>query len=177
MSTEDYTNTIEQRVRELFDSVKNKGENKEPSPPPIPVKQKDDNSVAFLLVVLGLLVIGFFIAVNKKDGSFFSNLPNVSRWTDSFGENQQVSNLDYLKSEYERLDEAAGKIWERTKWNSDHMILLATVNNHNLAVLQQNLPKSELIFINEDFTISRMPNRIKLDPADEKFIKKFVRSK
>jgi hypothetical protein len=83
--------------------------------------------------------------------------------------------VDSLKAQYDKLDAAARKIWDRTKWNSDRMTLLATVNNHNLVVISQNYPKTELIFLNEDWTINRMPNRIQLDATDQAFIQQFVR--
>lgn len=83
--------------------------------------------------------------------------------------------VDLLKKQYENIDLAAQKIWERTKWNSDRITLLATVNNHNLVVQQQNYPKSELIFLNPDWTINRLPNRIALDAADQEFLRRFLR--
>jgi len=83
--------------------------------------------------------------------------------------------VDALKAQYDKLDAIAHKIWDRTKWNSDRMTLLATINNHNLVVTQQNYPKSELIYLNDDWTIDRLPNRIQLDPVDQAFIQQFVR--
>lgn len=84
--------------------------------------------------------------------------------------------LDVLKKQYENVDLAAQKIWEVTKWNRDRMTLLATLNNHNLVVMQGNHPKSELIFLNSDWTINRMPDRINLDQSDQDFIKKFLKN-
>jgi hypothetical protein len=39
------------------------------------------------------------------------------------------------------------------------------------------MPKSELIFINGDWTIDKIPNKIHLDQSDQEFLKKFLRVK
>lgn len=137
-------------------------------------KQTDNNGV----VVIGLLfMIGAccFALVNSK---------NVNVWPKSQTPvyNQQSSWMNQpsaapvdLKTQVDKLTDATKKIWERSKWNSDRLTLLATINNHNLVVTQQGLPRSELILLNSDWTIDKMPNRIQLDPQDQAFIKQFLR--
>ena len=99
----------------------------------------------------------------------------VNPWQNPTTNQPLEQKFELLKKQYENIDTAAQKIWERTKWNSDRITLLATVNNHNLAVQQQNLPKIELIFLNSDWTINRLPNRIALDSNDQEFLKKFLK--
>lgn len=102
---------------------------------------------------------------------------NPNNWQNPSVTTQPLeAKVEQLKRQYETIDAAAQKIWERTKWNSDRITLLATVNNHNLVVMQQNLPKTELIFLNSDWTINRMPNRIQLDANDQEFLRRFVRT-
>ncbi len=88
--------------------------------------------------------------------------------------NSDVTTIAELKKKYEAIDSAAQKIWERTKWNNDRIVLLANVNNHNLYVIKENLPKTELIHLNADWTIDRLPDHIALKPEDQEFLKKFL---
>jgi len=148
-----------------------------------------------LFVVIFVLVLGGFWVFKLKSGGLVSlaqpqqqqwgypqSYPQIP-WTNPQVQPQQQwtvppSNdpqIEMLKRQYETLDAAARKIWERTKWNADRMTLLATINNHNLVVQQNNLPKTELILLNEDWTINRIPDRIKLDNADQEFMRQFLR--
>jgi hypothetical protein len=105
----------------------------------------------------------------------WSNLPiqqPQQQWTLPPSNNPEI---EMLKRQYETLDAAARKIWERTKWTNDRITLLATINNHNLVVQQNNLPKTELIFLNADWTINRMPDRIQLDASDQEFMRQFIK--
>jgi len=67
------------------------------------------------------------------------------------------------------------KVEKRSRWNSEILTLISILNNHNLAVSQNGYPRSEYIYLNEDWTIDRMPNRVKLDPKTRAFLQKFVR--
>lgn len=138
----------------------------------------NNNNPLFLFAFVFVLVVGIFVAYKFKtvtipnqtfQSPFQSNLSPLSQQS-------QPSDIEVLKRQYEAIYGATTKIWERTKWNSDRMTLLGTLNNHNLVVIQNNYPKSELILLNSDWTINRIPDRISLDPTDKEFLKKFVRN-
>jgi hypothetical protein len=157
----------------------------------VPVKNNNTNVILGVIVlVLGLAVFSVYRSKTTQQASAWqNNQPSLFQQQPMNGPGlfpQQNVNphmnvltteqkLEVLKKQYENVDLAAQKIWDVTKWTRDRMTLLATVNNHNLVVLQNNHPKTELIYLNSDWTINRLPDRISLDQSDQEFIKKFVK--
>lgn len=65
---------------------------------------------------------------------------------------------------------------KRQQITSDKLTLVAIVQNHNNYVIRQGLPLNEIIYINGDWTIDRMPNHISMTPEAEEFLKRFVKA-
>lgn len=130
---------------------------------------KNNDSRTLLLAVVILVAVAVMVGYSKfKAQSTWSQYQQPqSQYQQSFA-NSDAQKVDLLT-------QAVKKIWDRTKWNSDRLTLLATINNHNLVVVQQSLPKSELILLNPDWTINKMPNRIQLDPQDQAFLQQFLK--
>lgn len=168
-----WTDDVEKEVKEFKESLQKNGRQ----------EMKINQNHLFLFSTIVLLGLGVLFAFKIKTDQLnqSNSIVNNKEWVDApnlitpKSPQTNISSLDDLKKQYEAIDLAAQKIWERTKWNSERMTLLATLNNHNLLVLANGHPKSELIFINPDWTINRLPDRIKLDSADIEFMKKFLR--
>ncbi len=150
---------------------------------PVIVQQQQPISPTWLFGLALLLVIGVYTAWQFKNQNVsqpWAQQPSQQNQSNQQWYPQQQyqptteQKVDALKIQYDKLDAAAHKIWDRTKWNTDRLTLLATVNNHNMVVIQHGYPRSELILLNPDWTINKMPDRIQLDPADKEFLKQFV---
>lgn len=147
----------------------------------------NNNNLAFGIIILMLVAGCYFAYTYKAKTSVLPNpqtnwqnmssstYPNISQPQPWANTDNTAAEIEALKRRYDAIYGATAEIWNRTKWNTERMTLLATLNNHNLVVIQQNLPKTELILLNDDWTINRMPDRIRLDAADQEFMRKFIR--
>lgn len=186
----DWLNDLEQNIKDTLD------EKTTPVTQAIGIKSEEKTSerhnfmenitknenTTIVMIIIALAAITYFVWQNKQQNMFADsspmNIPNknlqdyssVPPWY-----NKQLEPQDELQRKYEAIDAAAKKIWERTKWNTDKLILLSTINNNNVSVMQNNYPKSELVYLNPDWTISKMPKAIKLDEEDRLFLQKFLR--
>lgn len=164
-----------------------------PKLPEKPEERKNDmdeifnkkNMPVLLLVALAIVIITWFNYQEKLNNQFSNNMQMPGQITDlnqvpPWYQNQNnntpsINNSPTLDKKVELLTVGTQKIWERTKWNTDSLILLSIINNNNYFVLKNNYPKSELIFLNSDWTINKMPTAVQLDDEDKEFLRKFVR--
>lgn len=142
------------------------------------------NMPVLLLVALAVVIITWFNYQEKVNNQFSSNLqlPNqmtdinqVPPWYQNNNNAPSINNSPTLDKKVELLTIGTQKVWERTKWNTDSLLLLSIINNNNSFVVKNNYPKSELIFINSDWTINKMPTAVQLDNEDKEFLQKFIR--
>ena len=90
--------------------------------------------------------------------------------------NARQQNLEYNYPRYNAPPEQkVNPIEKRSKWNTDAITLMGIVNNHNLSVAQNGFPRTDYIYINEDWTIDRIPNHVRLDEKSKEFLERFVR--
>lgn len=165
-----------------------------PKLPEKPEERKNDmdeifnkkNMPVLLLVALAIVIITWFNYQEKLNNQLSNNMQMPGQITDlnqvpPWYQNQNnnnapsINNSPTLDKKVELLTVGTQKIWERTKWNTDSLILLSIINNNNSFVLKNNYPKSELIFLNSDWTINKMPTAVQLDDEDKEFLRKFVR--
>ena len=78
--------------------------------------------------------------------------------------------------EYRQTQQMVQKVWERTKWTTDRLTLMAMLTNHNTAVAQYNYPKTDYVYLNPDWTIDKMPKHLNLDTEDRAFLQRFMRA-
>lgn len=165
---------LEQQIKGAFEQQKEIPQQVIPAPlPVIPKTAPKDDKTNFMFIFIIIMFVGVFMAWKAKANNpsmTWSNINPISPATNSVEQR-----LELFKKQYNNLDEATNKIWERTKWNSDHVTLLGILNNHNIVVLQQNHPKTELILLNKDWTINRLPDRVQLDAQDKEFLNKFLK--
>lgn len=153
------------------------------------VNMNTNNNFAFGLFIIVLLVVGGVAAWFVKESQKTAQLPAPSMHQNpnyypqlsqpSFPQSNSTTDqkVDLLIRQYQLLAQTTQKVYERGQWTQDRMRLMGTINNHNLAVVQGNLPRNELIYLNEDWTISRMPDRIYLDAETQEFLRKFIRAR
>lgn len=163
-----------------------------PKLPEKPEERKNDmdeifnkkNMPVLLLVALAIVIITWFnyqeklnnqLSNNMQMPSQITDLNQVPPWYQNNNNTPSINNSPTLDKKVELLTVGTQKIWERTKWNTDSLILLSIINNNNSFVLKNNYPKSELIFLNSDWTINKMPTAVQLDDEDKEFLRKFVR--
>lgn len=172
---------VEQELRNVIGPAKSKAK----------VNMNTNNTnVTFIIFMSFLLIIGGAAVWYVKEGqkalptpqyqnqyqnpNYYPQLNQPNYPQPSNDLNQKV---DALIRQYQLLSQNTQKIFERGQWTQDRMRLMGTINNHNLAVIQGNLPRNELIYLNEDWTIVRMPDRIYLDAETQEFLRKFIRAR
>ena len=139
--------------------------------------QSQDTRVFLLFAVL-LLAAAMMIAYQRNQPAVpYLEPPKQQQQQRPVEPTPEKFNHNYTQVDQrlDRLESGFKAIWDRAKWNSDRLTLLATIHNHNMVVVKNSLPKSELILLNSDWTINRMPDRINLDAQDQEFLKRYLR--
>jgi len=114
-----------------------------------------------LVVALTLVLIG---AVMHSKGYFDSlTKPSYSQST----QGQKLNPMMY--------DHLVRKVEKRSRWNSEMITLVSILNNHNIAVAKHGYPRSEYIYLNSDWTIDRIPNRVNLDEEQTAFLRRYLK--
>jgi hypothetical protein len=138
-------------------------------------------NVPFLWIGALVLAVVTWFNYQSKINNQYVNQPSTGStdiaqstppWYKNNAEQKESVSAD---EKVETLKLAVQKIWDRTKWNTDRTILLSIVSNNNNYVIKNNYSKSELIFLNSDWTINKMPTVLNLDEADKEFLKQFVK--
>jgi hypothetical protein len=133
-----------------------------------------DNAVGlFLLACVVLLAAMFYSHVRNQQSFQAEQLQQREQLPQQ--QLPQENNRTQVDQRLDRLESGFKAVWDRSKWNSDKVTLLATIHNHNMVVIKNALPKSELILLNSDWTINRLPDRINLDQQDRQFLEKYLR--
>jgi hypothetical protein len=115
-----------------------------------------------IVVVLTLVLVG---AVMHNKGYFDSwTKPNYSQ---GYSQGQKLNPMMY--------EHLVRKVEKRSRWNSEMITLVSILNNHNLAVLKHGYPRSELIYLNGDWTIDRIPNRVNLNEEQKAFLRRYLK--
>jgi hypothetical protein len=146
-------------AKDFIEEVDNILKGVKPSPQ-LATKQQD-NSLLFLIAVV-LLGIGVLVAVNFKQNKFKFPLPIPQ--VNSY---QQPPVENYT-------DEILQHLMAREKWNSDRLTMMGIAFNNNWAVYHNGFPKSDLIYLNKDWTVNKVPPRVQLTPQDRTFVEGFI---
>lgn len=177
----DYLKSLEDEFKDILNSKKEEASDKKPEGNNKMQNLVNKENVPFLWIgALVLAVITWFNYQSKINNQYVNQPPTGSTeiaqstppWYKNNTEQKESVSAD---EKVETLKLAVQKIWERTKWNTDRTILLSIVSNNNNYVVKNNYPKSELIFLNSDWTINKMPTVLNLDEADKEFLKQFVK--
>ena len=107
---------------------------------------------------LTFLIFLFFFLVTTGLFSFANN----------WNENSMKSLLNPLVSQDEKLQ-------NKINWCEDRIFVLGVVNVHNHEVIKRNLPKEDLIVIDENWKINRYPDLLKFDERSETIIRRFLK--
>jgi len=82
-----------------------------------------------------------------------------------------------LTQDVQNLKEVTQLMWEKQKATTERLTLLGIIANQNFTVLERGLPKSEMLYLNADWTIDRMPSQLNLDEADKEFLRRYLKQK
>jgi hypothetical protein len=130
-----------------------------------------------LFLVLAIALTGAIIWKNRNSVPNYLDTSPYATYQERMPSRQQIPPYQYQNDnrEIKEIRDATTKVWQRVRWNSDIIHLMAVVDNHNAAVVKNGYPKSDLIYINEDWTINRIPKYLDFTEADREFLRKFVR--
>lgn len=131
-------------------------------------KKWGDIATVALIVVL---IYAIFVSYKQKTEGINGQSSNINQevpW-------QDTPKKETTEEQVAKLKEFSSKVLELTKWNTDKITLLAILQNNNSCVIKNNLPKTDLIFVNADWTINKMPTAINLDEEDKKFLENYVK--
>jgi seryl-tRNA synthetase len=140
------------------------------------------NRILLLIVVINFLLTLFFIYFIKQN--HLAALQNNWReeQVDSFNPNddKELGNkVENLKEDFQKLEFQSNhleKDWQsmQTLMNDfdKKLMLIAAINNENVFVKRYGNEKDQLVYIQEDWTLSRTPSFVKLNDALKSFLPK-----
>jgi hypothetical protein len=179
---DDYLKSLENEFKDILSSKKEDVSNKKTEGKKMEGLINKENTPFLWIGAAVLVVVTWFNYQSKINNQYVDPQSNggsteiVQSTPPWYKNNSEQKEAPVSADEkVETLKLAVQKIWDRTKWNTDRTILLSIVGNNNSYVLKNNYPKSELIFLNSDWTINKMPTVLNLDEADKEFLKQFVK--
>ena len=90
--------------------------------------------------------------------------------------NKTVDKPELVKKPEEHLHvDVKPKKPELSTVHHDRLVLLGIINNNNMAVMKYGYPRQDIIFINENWTIDRIPPHVQLSKKDEEFVRRFLK--
>lgn len=147
------------------------------------VKKKKPESKAISKWIIVLLLLVSFIALIgiKLDLSQYwtkkSEITTVESKPEIKPVPPVVNGTKELRSELEKIKlenkEKFDDLNVRLSKNIDRVRLLGMMNNENWLVIRNQGPNSEeFIYFNSDWTVNRMPQYLKISPADRMFLRR-----
>lgn len=125
-----------------------------------PMPKKIDDSSWSLIILASFMAIVLMVAFEMKTGKGILDLFNKPH--------SVIVQKESTESKIAKIETNIADIKEKIR-------ILGILHNHNTAVLQSFSFGNELIAINRDWTVNRVPNRIIYQPDDFDFIKKQVK--
>ena len=143
----DWLADLEDELSDVMGNVKNK---------PVPVKQFQNKNNWMPIAVAILLCVFVFWAYKHK-----TNKVPV----------QQPAQIQAQLTVQQQLDEL--KAWR--KKDLAKITLQGILFNQNMAQINKIHPVPGIIYIEGDWTIKRMPDNVSLTPADETFLRQYLK--
>lgn len=131
----------------------------------------------YYLAIIGLIVLSIFVYNQKSDSAILHWFVNRIKFKDVDGSIKSFDGKIQFQSEIEKMQHDLDKTNKRLTWCVNHMTLLAILANENMEIISKGHDRSQLIFLNKDWTINKMPKYIKLDQDDKEFLQQFLRTK
>lgn len=137
-----------------------------------------------VLVLVAVLVIAWSVKANQTSeiaqiqpmpGQDVGNYPQHPQYP-QYPESTSPGIISQIQQDQKMQQQTIGRMWERQKWATDRLTLMAMLTNHNTAVSQYNYPKSDMVYLNPDWTIDKMPKYLDLDRDDRVFLQQFMRA-
>lgn len=129
------------------------------------------NKLPILAVVLGVVLVAIVFLVNNKEEKF-TVLPEIK--TEKVAEWPKTKPVDPVK----KLQEDQETLWivleEKQKTFQDRQTLMGILINNNFAAIKDGY-EEDVVFLNGDWTINKMPTRLTLTDSDRKFLERFIK--
>jgi len=162
--------------------VQSKKKAPKPLPAPVPEpkiiykKVPDNNKWALPLFFLFLLlIVALFCVVKYKEEQTVQTQPAIPPVVVNPEPVQPTPPTLVEDPRIGNLTKFADKIWDRVKINTDRITLAGTLLNNNFSVDSKNLPRTKYVYLNDDWTIDKMPDQLSLDDNDREFLNKHMR--
>ena len=143
------------------------------------------NCTLIIVTFLATIFVVWFITkdISSKDNQSFNNIGYVN--PDGFNGQFKIFNntpnnsvehdLNVLKHKYVELDSFVKELFKRSDWSMDRQRLMSILWNHNTMVIKTGGYTTDLILINGDWTIDRLPWLVSLTNDDRNFLIKFLK--
>jgi gas vesicle protein len=138
--------------------------------------KNDTNLFLIILVALGILLVVVF---ERKTGTI-SQLFNHESGSESQNVVDDTDNseneIEKLKSQVDQLAESQTDIKSKLKWNKDRVTLMGVLLNENFVIIKSRKDPNSFIFLNDDWTLNKMPQNLEVSPSDREFLQKYVKN-
>jgi hypothetical protein len=142
---------------------------------------KQDQTTLYLVLLLVLLAVGLYAYDNKEELTTYFRQERCELPTNCCPPPKEqiiiqpdMSAIRSMQENIEKLRLEQEKINKRIQWNTDHLTLLADIQQENFAAIKNG--NNNFIFFNRDWTINQMPKFLELTPEDKEFLKKYIKS-
>lgn len=135
--------------------------------PIIPTK-KTNKSLIMSLVVLVLCVL-IFVVYEVKKTSQNINAPTKEKEVELESEPEKESITEVESDKFNKLS-------DKVQLMNEKLSLIGMLFNENFVVVRDNHEKTDLSFLNRDWTIDQMPHHITLSESDKEYLKKYVKN-
>jgi hypothetical protein len=145
---------------------------------------KNTNNDTFLMMLLFVVLgISIFIAYDfKTDGYIqkmvFSEKPEIEKNIPIIERKEPIvqnKEIETLKEEMKKNKDILDKIVSKTQSNTDRIALMGVMINENFCIDKNNFSKEDMIFLNRDWTLNKMPKYIILSEDDKEYLNKYVK--
>lgn len=141
-----------------------------------------NNFLIVFAVVATIFVAYMFFNVNQVKNNYQDiSYVNPGNFNDQFKffnntpVNSFEQDISILKYKYNELDSYVKELFKRSVWSMDRQRLISILWNHNTMVIKTNGYTNDLILINGDWTIDRMPWLVALTNDDKEFLNRFLK--
>lgn len=146
------------------------------------IKPRKENTTLFVVVLVFLGLSTLFLYDYKSGGSLSGWIKSKfqpAKVVESCPPPPQNDDFKSLRDEIKRVEsqqkDEIGKINGKLKWHNDRITLLGMTVNENFLIMYNNASRSNLVFLNRDWTIDKMPQYLELSESDKEYLRQFVK--
>jgi predicted nucleic acid-binding Zn ribbon protein len=141
-----------------------------------PKKKKTNFTLIMLIAIIFLGITTLFVFNHKT--KFIENLAKKELPKDPAPNVEIVElhqKIEELEEKQKELEKRLALQSDKISASCDKVTLLGVLFNENAVILKDNLDKRDLMTIDRGWQIKKMPQHLKLEENDEKFLKKHIK--